>query len=92
MKSNAFIENTTVRQDVYTRVTAKVIADLEAGVRTWMKPWSGDNAAGKINIPLRHCGTPYRGINILLLWGEALERGYPHCLDGARDRPGGAAG
>jgi antirestriction protein ArdC len=75
MKSNS-IENITVRQDVYTRVTAKVIADLEAGIRTWMKPWSGDNAAGKINLPLRHCGTPYRGINILLLWGEALEKGY----------------
>jgi antirestriction protein ArdC len=41
-----------------------------------MKPWSGDNATGRIDIPLRHCGTPYRGINILLLWAQALEKGY----------------
>jgi antirestriction protein ArdC len=26
------------RQDVYTRITDKIIADLEQGVRTWMKP------------------------------------------------------
>jgi antirestriction protein ArdC len=68
--------NTEVRQDVYSRVTAKIIADLEQGVRPWMKPWSGENAAERITLPLRHCGTPYRGINILLLWGEAMAKGY----------------
>jgi len=26
------------RADVYTRVTDKIIADLEKGVRPWMKP------------------------------------------------------
>ena len=41
-----------------------------------MKPWHAEHAAGKINRPLRHNGTPYRGINILLLWGEAMEKGY----------------
>ncbi len=66
----------TNRADVYTRVTAKIIADLEAGIRPWLKPWSGEHAAGRITLPLRHCGTPYRGINILLLWGEAMEKGY----------------
>jgi antirestriction protein ArdC len=34
------------RQDVYTRVTGKIIADLEQGVRTWMKPWNAGNTAG----------------------------------------------
>src|SRR5262245_20451910 len=66
----------TQRQDVYSRVTAKVIADLEQGVRPWMKPWSGTHAEGRIVLPIRHCGTPYRGINILLLWGEAMLKGY----------------
>ena|SRR5882672_799763 len=74
--SNAFIENKSVRQDVYTRVTARIVADLEQGVRPWLKPWSGENAADRIVMPVRHCGTPYRGINILLLWGEALAKGY----------------
>lgn len=64
------------RQDVYTRVTAKIIADLERGVRPWMKPWSGGNAEGRIVLPCRHNGVAYRGINILLLWSETMERGF----------------
>ena len=67
---------TSVRQDVYTRVTDKIILELEQGVRPWMKPWSGNNAGERILPPVRHCGTPYRGINILLLWGEAVAKGY----------------
>jgi antirestriction protein ArdC len=31
---------------------------------------------GRIAVPRRHNGTPYRGINILLLWGAALAKGY----------------
>ena len=71
--------NTTTnstRADVYSRVTDCIIADLEQGVRPWLKPWNADNAAGRITRPLRHNGTPYRGINVLLLWGEAMEKGY----------------
>ncbi|WP_244832478.1 ArdC family protein [Caballeronia sp. TF1N1] len=71
MKANA-----TTQADVYTRVTDKIIADLEKGVRPWAKPWkAGQNPSG-ITLPLRHNGVPYRGINILLLWGEAIEKGY----------------
>jgi len=65
-----------VRKDVYARVTERIIADLEKGVRTWMKPWAAEHAAGKITRPLRHNGTPYRGMNILLLWGDAMEKGF----------------
>lgn len=64
------------RQDIYTRVTAKIIASLEQGVRPWMKPWSGENAATRISRPLRHNGTPYSGINILMLWGASVEQGF----------------
>jgi antirestriction protein ArdC len=64
------------RVDVYTRVTTKVIADLENGVRTWLKPWSADVDATRVVLPLRHNGVPYRGINVLLLWSEAMEKGY----------------
>jgi len=66
----------TDRQDIYTRVTDRIISDLEQGVRTWMKPWSAEHAAGRITRPLRHNGTPYRGMNVLLLWGEAVSKGY----------------
>jgi antirestriction protein ArdC len=64
------------KEDIYTRVTNRIIADLEKGVRPWMKPWSSANAEGRITLPLRHNGLHYRGINILMLWGASLERGY----------------
>jgi len=64
------------RQDVYTRITDKIIADLEQGVRTWMKPWNAGNTAGRITRPLRHNGVPYSGINILMLWAEAVTPGF----------------
>jgi len=62
--------------DVYARVTDRIIAELEKGERPWMKPWNAEHAAGKITRPLRHNGLPYSGINILMLWGEAMEKGY----------------
>lgn len=65
-----------MKQDVYERVTAKIVADLEQGVRPWLKPWSAEQAAGRITRPLRANGIPYRGINIVMLWMEALEKGY----------------
>jgi antirestriction protein ArdC len=64
------------RQDVYTRITDKIVADLEQGVRTWMKPWNAGNTAGRIMRPLRHNGLPYSGINILMLWAEAVAKGF----------------
>ncbi len=68
-------ENST-RKDVYTRVTERIIADLEKGVRPWIKPWNAEHAAGRITRPLRHNGVPYRGINILMLWASAVEQGF----------------
>jgi antirestriction protein ArdC len=66
----------TEKQDVYTRITNKIVADLEAGVRTWMKPWNAGNTAGRITRPLRSNGIPYSGINILMLWAEAVTKGF----------------
>ena len=67
---------TATTTDIYTRVTNRIIADLEQGVRPWLKPWSAEHAAGRILRPLRHNGEPYAGINILLLWGAAEEHGF----------------
>jgi antirestriction protein ArdC len=70
------MSNTTPsRTDVYARVTDRILADLETGVRPWLKPWESGNAQERIAIPRRHNGTPYRGINILLLWGAAMANG-----------------
>jgi antirestriction protein ArdC len=62
--------------DFYERVTAQIVASLEQGVRPWLKPWNAEHAAGRITRPLRGNGIPYQGINVLMLWGAAIERGY----------------
>jgi antirestriction protein ArdC len=64
------------KQDVYTRVTSKIIADLERGVPTWRQPWQAGHAAGPVSRPLRAEGKPYRGVNTLMLWAAAMEKGY----------------
>ena len=69
------MSNAEEKQDVYTRITKKIIASLEQGVRPWMKPWNTERAAGKITRPLRHNSQPYSGINILILWASAMEQG-----------------
>ena len=62
--------------DLYTQITQQIIDQLETGVRPWLKPWNAQHAAGPISRPLRHNAIPYSGINILLLWSTAAERGY----------------
>lgn len=64
-----------VRPDIYALITNRIIEQLEAGVWPWTQPWTG---GGTVTRPLRHDGTPYTGINILLLWSEAFSRGSPH--------------
>jgi antirestriction protein ArdC len=66
----------TARPDVYSRITDKIIADLEQGVRPWLRPWNADHAAGRITRPLRHNGIPYKGINVVMLWSAATVKGY----------------
>jgi antirestriction protein ArdC len=63
-------------RDVYSRITGKIIADLEQGIRPWHRPWSADHAAGRITRPLRHNGIPYNGINVVMLWSAAVTKGY----------------
>jgi hypothetical protein len=70
------MNSTAPRADVYSRVTNKIIADLERGVRPWLKPWNAEHAAGRITRPLRANGQAYKGINILMLWGDAELKGF----------------
>jgi antirestriction protein ArdC len=64
------------RRDIAADINAKILADLERGVLPWTKPWAGDRAGGPPGLPLRATGEPYRGINIVLLWSAAADRGY----------------
>ncbi len=63
-------------KDIYSRITDKIVADLDQGVRPWLRPWSAKHAAGEISRPLRCNGFPYKGINVVMLWAAAVARGY----------------
>ena len=69
-------KNENERVDLYSRITDRIVADLEQGVRPWIKPWSVANTTGRVSRPLRHNGEPYSGLNVLLLWSEGTARGY----------------
>lgn len=62
--------------DIYTRVTNKIISDMEQGQLTWRQPWSDANLAGNVMRPRRWNDIPYSGINTIMLWGTAAEKGY----------------
>jgi len=54
-------------------VTAKIVALIESGVTPWACPW---DRSGLGAMPLRSTGQQYQGINTLILWAEAAEKGY----------------
>ncbi len=60
--------------DIRQQVTDKIIAMLEKGDNQGGQRWT--QAAGR-GMPCNGTtGQAYRGVNILLLWSEAVERGY----------------
>lgn len=68
--------NTTTRPDIYTSITNRIVEQLEAGTRPWLKPWNATHAAGRITRPLRHNAQPYSGINVIVLWMTAEMSGF----------------
>ena len=59
---------------LYESVTKRIIADLENGVASWVKPWSGGGVGA---LPTNAAtGRGYNGINIPILWHAALSEGY----------------
>ena len=51
--------NGTTWGDLYSRITARIVEQLERGVLPWLKPWHAEHAAGRISRPLLANGTPY---------------------------------
>ena len=65
------------RASLYDEITDKIIAELEAGCVPWVQPWGTSASKAPLAIP-RNASTDrqYSGINILILWGAAIERGF----------------
>src|SRR4051794_41898546 len=76
-KPGATTVASAIAPDAYTRITNRIVADLEQGVRPWCKPWGGDQLGARVTRPRRANGKPYSGINTLILWLEAVEKGHP---------------
>jgi antirestriction protein ArdC len=62
-----------MKRGLYGEVSAKIIAELEAGAAPWVKPWSATAGA---NVPCNAVtNRPYSGRNVILLW-MAQAAGY----------------
>ena len=60
-------------RDLYSEVSARIVAELERGAAPWIKPWSA--TAGQ-NVPQNAVtNRPYSGCNVILLW-LARNRGW----------------
>ena len=68
--------NYTTKTDLYQTITNKIISDLEKGELTWRKPWSADHLASRIQQPQRANHEYYSGVNVLMLWATAADKGY----------------
>jgi antirestriction protein ArdC len=55
-----------MKRDLFSEVSARIIAELEAGAAPWIKPWSATPGA---NTPCNAVtNRPYSGCNVVLLW------------------------
>ena len=55
-----------MKRDLYSEVSARIIAELETGAAPWIKPWSATPGA---NVPCNAVSNrPYSGCNVILLW------------------------
>src|SRR5580704_2533308 len=65
---------TTIKRDLYSEVTSRILAELERGAAPWVKPWS---ATPGQNVPQNAVtNRPYSGCNVILLW-FTHGRGWP---------------
>ncbi|MDB5582316.1 MAG: hypothetical protein JWR80_7492 [Bradyrhizobium sp.] len=68
------------RANLYDEVTAKIIAELEAGRIPWVQPWGGVLGQGGTAPGLpRNALTAraYSGVNVLILWGAVIDADFP---------------
>jgi antirestriction protein ArdC len=65
------------RANLYDEITDKIIAELEAGCLPWVQPWGTAAARAPLAMP-RNAEThrQYSGINVLILWGAVIEKGF----------------
>ncbi|MBY8823212.1 ArdC family protein [Sphingomonas colocasiae] len=64
------------RANLYDMVTARIVAEMEAGRFPWVRPW-GVTEAPAPGMPRNALtGRPYSGINVLILWHAVIDAGF----------------
>ena len=65
------------RASLYSEITDKIIAELEAGRVPWVQPWGTAAAKASLAMP-KNAATQrrYSGINVLILWAAVIEHGF----------------
>ena len=65
------------RTSLYAEITDKITAELEAGRVPWVQPWGTAAAKAPLAMP-KNATTQrrYSGVNVLILWGAVIERGF----------------
>jgi antirestriction protein ArdC len=63
------------KPSLYQEVTDRIIAELEQGKVPWVQPWG--RAKAGLGLPKNAAtGRQYSGVNILILWGAVIEKGF----------------
>ncbi len=63
-----------MKNNIAEEITNRILQDLEKGVMPWEKPWKQGRG---LPLPVNaSTGKHYRGINVLVLWDEAVKRGF----------------
>lgn len=60
-----------MKRDLYTDVSARILAELETGTVPWVKPWRATPGLNQAHNAIT--SRPYSGVNIVLLW-MAMQR------------------
>ncbi len=65
------------RQDLYQEITDRIIAQMEQGKFPWAQPWDARHVACAVGLPVNVISQQhYSGINILILWGAVIDKGF----------------
>ena len=64
-----------MKATIYQRITSKLIDIIKSGVNPWQRDWTLGN--GGYGMPHNAIsGRPYRGINLMILISEQVDKGY----------------
>ena len=61
-------------ETLQAETTARIIAMLEGNLEgKWTRPWVGGDVASPVSLST---GNRYKGVNVLLLWMDAMDKGF----------------